>query len=145
MSQDRELGRRWVEALGDKAWAPGMLCAWDDSPPRRLNDAEVKYDRCRFGCVDGWYERRPSNGAPDLNDGATLGAMLAIVCRLVDPIAHLVPTWSTPAGDLTWCVLSRDGRLLGCGPTGGAALVAAAEAWRRELTATTTNRGDHRE
>lgn len=134
-----ELGKRWKDALGDKAWGrrmkvdvPGdtgtLLAIYED-------DAGVCSLYLSFDekCACHRYDRDGEGFGmlePDTNDGATLGAMLAIVCRLVDPIAHLVPTWRNPGGDLTWCVLSRDGRLLGCGPTGGEALVAAAEAWR---------------
>jgi hypothetical protein len=149
-----ELGKRWVEALGEKAWGrrmkivvPGdtgtLLAIYEDDAG--VCSLYVNFDE---ECACQRYDRDGEGFGmlePDTTDGATLGAMLAIVRGLSDPTAPLVPTWSNPGPVLTWCLLDREGRVLGEGPSEGAALVAAAEAWRRELTATTTNRGDHRE
>jgi len=109
------MGKRWVAAMGDKAWSPGMR-AVTPYGFTRLRDTDSLVN------LTGWL--------PDTTDGETLAAMMAIVRGLSDSIAYLVWMGRDPGPVLTWLVVDRDGHTLGEGPTEGAALVAAAEAWR---------------
>ena len=134
-----ELGKRWKDALGDKAWGrrmkvdvPGdtgtLLAIYEDDAG--VCSLYVNFDE---ECACQRYDRDGEGFGmlePDTTDGATLGAMLAIVRGLSDPLAYLVRMWRNPGPVLTWLVVDRDGHTLGEGPTEGAALVAAAEAWR---------------
>jgi hypothetical protein len=103
---------RWVAALGDRAWAPGMLTRGGV----RIEAADLD--------TPGWMNKRE----PDLTDAATVGAMLGIVRGLYgDPLLYVGP-WN--AG---WAVFIENDRIIGVSqcPTEAEAIVCAAEEWRR--------------
>lgn len=113
-----DLGSRWVAALGDKAWAPGML--WHSPAPELW---EGRHDGTRL----------PPGAVPDFGDDATKGAALGVLRKLLDS-----PTFRTDA--LHVC-RREDGRWeawtdthayeWGCGGSEAEVLVGLAEAWKR--------------
>lgn len=150
--EQTELARRWIAALGDKAWAPGMLARDPDHGYRSvrvlgmadpMHTDGVMMPKKQGFVVD--YQMRPGEPpplpsgrawVPDFDDDATKGAALGVLRRLYGrhvwiDYDHRKHRSEPP----TFEVFADDGdfacSFLGGGASEAEALVKAAEHWRK--------------
>lgn len=141
---NNDLGRRWVAALGDHAWAAGVLTDYGERVLSVEPTGVIVWSDLVSGqsCGESYNKHRREGWTievPDFSDAPTIGACVGILRRLWgDPVAHLGYVRFGPDDSPCWVLrilpgggeFSHDRLRDFAGMSEAECLVKAAERWK---------------